>query len=113
MRIASNGVTADIAFMQNDDILAERAFTISHKGVSYPIKARAPFVPYGFQPEEVGVYHLIFMSRGETIHAWQPDKNLYSREEARKLAKSVFDSGQVEAFARREIESWINVGDVY
>jgi hypothetical protein len=83
------------------------------KGIVSERSARALFVSYGFQPEEVGVYHLTCMSRGENIHAWQPDKNLYSREEARKLAKSVFDSGQVEAFARREIESWINVGDVY
>ena len=113
MRIASNGLTAHNAFMLNDDILAERAFTISHEGVSYPIKARALFVPHGFQPEEVGVYHLTFMSRGEPIRVWQPDKNLYSREQARKAAESSISSGSVEAFAKREIESWINVGDVY
>jgi hypothetical protein len=110
---APNGETVHDAVMPNDDILAERAFTISHKGVSYPIKARALFMSHGFQPEEVGVYHLTFMSRGESIHVWQPDKNLYSREQARKAAESSLSSGSVEAFARREIEGWINVGDVY
>ena len=98
--------------MLNDDILGERAFTISHKGVSYPIKAKALFVPHGFQPEEVGVYHLTFVSRGEPIHVLQPDKTLYSREQARKAAESSLSSGSVEAFAKREIESWIKVGDV-
>src|SRR5215813_12912878 len=96
--------------MLNDDILGERAFAISHKGVSYPIKAKALFVPHGFQPEEVGVYHLTFIPRGEPIHVWQPDKTLYSREQARKAAESRISSGSVEAFAKTEIESWINVG---
>jgi hypothetical protein len=44
---------------------------------------------------------------------WQPDKNLYSREQARKAGESAFASGTVEAYAKREIQSWINVGDVY
>jgi hypothetical protein len=94
------------------NVLAEGSFAISHKDVNYAIKARADFMTRGFQPEEVGVYHLTFMWRGEPIHVWQPDKNLYSREEARKLAESDFNSGQVAAYAKREIQSWINVGDV-
>jgi hypothetical protein len=40
MRIASNGQPVHNPVML-DDILAERALMISHKGVSYPIKARA------------------------------------------------------------------------
>jgi hypothetical protein len=40
-------------------------------------------------------------------------QNLYLREGARKAAESAFTSGAVEAHAKREIQSWIIVGDVY
>lgn len=99
--------------MPEENVLAERDFTISHKDVNYGIKARAVFMTHGFRPGEVGIYHLTFMSRSEPFHVWKPDKNLYSREEARKAAESDFNSGQVEAYAKREIQGWINVGDVY
>jgi hypothetical protein len=95
--------------MPNDNILAERDFTISHKDTSYPIKVRALFMTHG----EVGDYHFTFMFRNKWFSVWQPDKNLYSREQAGKLAESDFNSGQVEAYAKRQIQTWINVGDVY
>ena len=50
--------------MPNDDILAERDFTISHRDVNYAIKAKAVFVTHGFRPEEVGIYHLTFLWSG-------------------------------------------------
>jgi hypothetical protein len=113
MRIASNGEIVHDGFMPKENVLVERDFTISCEEVNYEIKARAVFVMRGFQPEEVGIYHLAFMSRGEAVQIWQPDKNLYSREQARKVAESAFDAGQVEAHAKREIQSWIYTGDVY
>ena len=103
-------VKSIMAFMPEENVLVERDFTISHENVDYEIKARAVFAtPHGL----VGKYHLDFMSRGEWFSIWQPDKNLYSREQARKVAESAFNSGQVEAFAKREIQGWISAGDVY
>jgi hypothetical protein len=96
--------------MPNDNILAEHDFTISHKGVNYDIKPRAVFVPHG---EKVGNYHIDFTFKDKTFAIWQPDKNLYSRERARRVAQAKFASGQVETHAISEIQSWINTGDVY
>jgi hypothetical protein len=79
------------------------------RDTSYPIKVRALFMTHG----EVGDYHFTFMFRNKWFSVWQPDKNLYSREQAGKLAESDFNSGQVEAYAKRQIQTWINVGDVY
>jgi hypothetical protein len=101
------------SFMPNDNILVERDLTISHGGLNYDIKARAVSVTQGSQPEEVGNYHLDFTFKGKGFQMWQPDKNLYSRERARKVAETAFTSGQVETYAKREIQSWINIGDVY
>jgi hypothetical protein len=99
--------------MRNDNILAERHFTITHQGRNYDIKARAIFMTHVLQHEEVGKYYLDFISRGEPVSNFPPDQNLYSREQARKVAESLFDSGQVEAYARSEIEDWINTSGVY
>ena len=68
---------------------------------------------HGYQPQEVGMYHFAFMSRGKSVVDFQPDKNLYSREQAKEVAESAFDSGQVEEYVEREIQTWINIGSVY
>lgn len=99
--------------MASDNILVEREFNISLDGQSYEVKATAVFMGgFGFElttsgMKEVGVYHLNFTVRGRQAEIYQPDKTRYSREEARRAAEIAFSSGQVEAHARSQIQSWI------
>jgi hypothetical protein len=59
MRIAPNDETAHDVFMPNDNILAERDFTISHKGKNYEIRAKAAFQPKSPDAGTI-VYHFAF-----------------------------------------------------
>jgi hypothetical protein len=40
----------------------------------------------------------------------QPDKTRYSREQAKRAAEFAFNSGEVEEYVRRQIQSWIHLG---
>jgi hypothetical protein len=96
--------------MANDNILAEKEFDISLDGQSHKVKATAIFLVHGIEPQEVGIYLLDFTLRGRSVETTQPDKTYYSREEARRAAELAFSSGQVESYAKRQIQSWINLG---
>jgi len=90
--------------------LAERQFKISLDGQSHKVKAMAVFTVHNVAPEETGLYHLDFTVGGQTVEIVQLDKTFYSRERARRQAEFAFISGDVEAYARRRIKSWIILG---
>ena len=96
--------------MGDDNILAEKEFDISLDGQSHKVKATAIFLVHGIEPQEVGIYLLDFTLRGQSVETTQTDKTYYSREEARRVAELAFSSGQVESYAKRQIQSWINLG---
>ena len=100
-------------FMAGENVLFERDFTIPHNRVSYEIKAKAVFVAQNVEPIEEGRYHLDFTSRGKSVELWQPDKSLYSREQARQAAESAFNLGYIEGYAKSQIQSWIHTGGLY
>jgi hypothetical protein len=101
--------------MDNDNILVEREFDISLDGQSHKVKATAAFLVHGFEftpggMKEEGAYLLNFTLRGQQAEMFQPDKARYSREQARRAAELAFNSGEVEAYARSQIQSWIHLG---
>ena len=96
--------------MVDDNILAEKEFDISLDGQSHKVKATAVFLVHGIEPQEVGIYLLDFTLRGQSVETSQPDKTYYTREQARRAAELAFSSGEVESYAKRQIQSWINLG---
>ena len=70
----------------------------------------AVFTVHNVAPEETGLYHLDFTVGRQTVEIVQLDKTFYSRERARLQAEFAFISGDVEAYARRRIKSWIILG---
>jgi hypothetical protein len=96
--------------MADDNILVEKEFDISLDGQTHKIKATAVFLVHSVEPQEVGIYLLDFTLREQSVETTQPDKTYYSREEARRVAELAFSSGQVESYAKRQIQSWINLG---
>ena len=96
--------------MADDNILAEKEFDISLDGQSHKVKAMAVFLVHGIEPQEVGIYLLDFTLRGQSVETSQPDKTYYTREQARRAAELAFRSGEVESYAKGQIQSWINLG---
>jgi hypothetical protein len=76
-------------------------------GQNYKVKAKAVFVTYSLTPREVGYYHFDFTFRGKWAEAFQWDKTRYSREEAKQASEFAFNSGRVEAYASRQVKSWL------
>jgi hypothetical protein len=79
------------------------------------VKAVAAFIGFGFKftprgYEEHGLYQLNFTFRGQHAEIIQPDKTQYSREDAKRAAEVMFNSGQVEAYATNQIQTWIHLG---
>ena len=97
--------------MADDNFLAEKEFDISVDGQTYKVKATAVFLVHGVEPQEVGIYLLDFTLRGQSVETSQPDKTYYTREQARRDAELAFSSGEVESYAKRQIQSWINLGN--
>jgi hypothetical protein len=93
--------------MADDNFLAEKEFDISIDG---KVKATAVFLVHGVEPQEVGIYLLDFTLRGQSVETSQPDKTYYTREQAKRAAELAFSSGEVESYAKRQIQSWINLG---
>ena len=96
--------------MADDNILAEKEFDISLDGQTHKVKATAVFLVHGVEPQEVGIYLLDFIFGGQSVEISQPDKTYYTREQARRAAELAFRSGEVESYAKRQIQSWINLG---
>jgi len=101
--------------MENNNILLEREFDISLDAQVYKIKAVAVFLSHGFNftaggMKEEGMYHLQFTFRDQLAEMCQPDKSLYSREQAKRAAEFAFNSGEVEAYATNHLQSWIHLG---
>jgi hypothetical protein len=101
--------------MSNDNILVEQEFEIALGGQIHKVKGTAAFLVGGFvfttggMKEEVS-YLLNFTFRGQLAELFQPDKNRYSREEAKRAAERAFASGEVEAYVRSQLQSWIYLG---
>jgi hypothetical protein len=53
---------------------------------------------------------LNFTLGGQHAETIQPDKTYYSREQARRAVERAFSSGEVEAYVKSQIQSWINLG---
>src|ERR1700686_3886371 len=96
--------------MADDNFLAEKEFDISLDGQAHKVKATAVFLVHGVEPQEVGIYLLDFTLRGKSVKTSQPDKTYYSREQARRAAELAFGSGEVEAYVKGQIQSWILLG---
>src|ERR1700736_6018705 len=96
--------------MADDNFLADKEFDISIDGQTHKVKATAVFLVHGVEPQEGGIYLLDFTLRWRSVETTQPDQNYYSREQAEREAELVFSSGQVESYANRQIQSWINLG---
>jgi len=95
--------------MADDNFLAEKEFDISIDGQTHKVKAMAVFLVHGVEPQKVGIYLLDFILGGQSVETSQPDKTYYTREQAR-AAELAFSSGEVESYAKRQIQSWINLG---
>jgi hypothetical protein len=96
--------------MANENILAEREFDILLKYQVHKVKVVAVFIVLGYAPQESGVYHLHFTIKDQPAEICQPDKNRYSRAQAKRAAELAFTSGQIEAYAANQIQSWIYLG---
>jgi hypothetical protein len=58
----------------------------------------------------IKIVWLNFTLGGQHAETTQLDETYYSREGARRAAELAFSSGEVEAFVKRQIQSWINLG---
>ena len=96
--------------MADDDILAENEFDISLNGQTHKVKATAVFLVHDVAPQERGIYILNFTLGGQHAETTQLDETYYSREGARRAAQLAFSPGEVEAFVKRQIQTWINLG---
>jgi hypothetical protein len=96
--------------MADDNFLAEKDFDISLNGQTHKVKATAVFLVHDVAPQERGIYILNFTLGGQHAETTQPDKTYYSREEARQAVERAVSSGEVEAYVKSQIQSWINVG---
>ena len=86
--------------MAADNILAENEFDISLNGQTHKVKATAVFLVHDVAPQE----------KGQHAETTRPDKTYYSREQARRAVERAFSSGEVEAYVKSQIQSWINLG---
>jgi hypothetical protein len=96
--------------MADDNILAEKEFDISIDGQTHKVKATAVFLVHDVAPQERGIYILDFTLGGKPAETTQLDKTYYSREQAKRAAELAFSSGEVESYAKRQIQIWINPG---
>ena len=96
--------------MAVDNVLAENEFDISLNGQTHKVKATAVFLVHDVAPQEKGIYILNFTLGGQHAETTQPDKTYYSREQARRAVERAFSSGEVEAYVKSQIQSWINLG---
>jgi hypothetical protein len=100
--------------MPNDNLLLEREFEIPKDQASYKVKVIAVFEMHGFNLTgtggESGMFHFNFSFRGQHAQSWQPDKNLYSRDEAKAAAQHLIDSGFIRTHIENQIQTWIYLG---
>ena len=96
--------------MNNDNLLLEREFDVYLNGETYKIKAWAHLIAKKVFPQERGYYYFFFIFRGRETDPWRPHQAIYSRKQAKQSAEFDFSSGQVEAYVRSNIQTWINVG---
>ena len=96
--------------MVDENVLAEKEFDIPVDDETHKVKATATFLIHDVAPQERGIYILNFTLGGQHAETTQPDKTYYSREQARQAVELAFSSGQVESYAKSQIQSWLNLG---
>jgi hypothetical protein len=96
--------------MADENVLAEKEFDIPVDDKTQKVKATATFLIHDVAPQERGIYILNFALGGQHAETTQLDETYYSREGARRAAEFAFSSGEVEAFVKRQIQTWINLG---
>ena len=96
--------------MADENVLAEKEFDIPVDNETQKVKATATFLIHDVAPQERGIYILNFALGGQYAETIQLDETYYSREGARRAAELAFSSGEVEAFVKRQIQTWINLG---
>ena len=93
-------------FMADENVLIERDLTIPHKRVNYEIKVRAIFEERDHL-NKTGRYQFSFESWGIHCELFQPNRKLWTRENAKEAAKKACDSGSIEQYVKSQIENWI------
>jgi len=96
--------------MTDENVLAEKEFDIPVDDETQKVKATATFLIHDVAPQERGIYILNFALGGQHAETIKLDETYYSREGARRAAEFAFSSGQVEAFVKRQIQTWTNHG---
>ena len=96
--------------MANENVLAEKEFDIPVDGETQKVKSTATFLIHDVAPQERGIYILNFALGGQHAETIKLDETYYSREGARRAAELAFSSGEVEAFVKRRIQTWIKLG---
>ncbi len=87
-------------------ILVEEAFEIPLDGRIRKVIGMAVYIQNGNGPNS-GTYCLKFTIEGQLAPTVQPDKMLYSREQAKQAAEYAFSSGEVRALVEKKIRGWI------
>ncbi len=93
--------------MANENVLAEKEFDTPFDEQSHKVKVTAEFLVHDIAPQERGIYILNFTVGGRHAETTQPDKTYYSREQARGAVELAFNSGEVEAYVKGQIKTWI------
>ena len=88
-------------------ILAEETFDIP---LDDRIRKVIAIAVYTENIPETGTYCLKFTIEGQLVPMMQPDKMLYSREQAKEAAEFAFTSGEVKALIEKKIKEWIFLG---
>jgi len=100
--------------MPNGNVLLKRDFEVSKDEALYKVEAVAVFETHGFNLTEVGgesgMYHFSFTFRGQFAGFWQPDKELYSRDQAKAAAEQLFAFGSVRTYVENQIPVWVALG---
>jgi hypothetical protein len=96
--------------MSLSHILLEKEFEKSRGGCAYRVKATGVFLVHQFP--EAGKWHVSFDVQTTQPAVFAPDQRLMSKARAQQAAEHVFNSGLVERFIERDLQSWIIIGAI-
>jgi hypothetical protein len=96
--------------MSLNHVLLEREFEKYRGGLTYKVKARAVFLVDQFP--EAGKWHVGFDVQTTQPAVFAPDQRLMSKARAQQAAEHIFNSGLVERFIDRDLQSWIIIGAI-
>jgi hypothetical protein len=96
--------------LADENVLAEKEIDIPVDDETQKVKATATFLIHDVAPQDRGIYILNFALGGQHVETIKLDETYYSREGARRAAEFAFSSGEVEAFVKRQIQTWVKLG---